>query len=152
MCVCEACVLRPLFHPPRARGARGGGPVRGSRLPSQVRCLTFVFFARRPLEASPPPLNIAVPTTRAPRGASLRVLRPELASTEALLSMPIGDMISEQQVEDYLAKWKVEEAVQAAINSAIRSRASDPIMHVADFLEARGRAAEQETIDSSNGR
>ena len=53
-------------------------------------------------------------------------------------------------MEEYLAKWKVEEAVQAAINSAIRSRASDPIMHVADFLEARGRAAEQETSDSSS--
>ena len=66
--------------------------------------------------------------------------------------MPVGDRISEQQVEEYLAKWKVEEAVQAAINSAIRSRASDPIMHVADFLEARGRAAEQEVSDSSNSR
>ena len=65
--------------------------------------------------------------------------------------MPIGVRISEQQVEEYLAKWKVEEAVQAAINSAIRSRASDPIMHVADFLEARGRA-EQEVGDSSNSR
>ena len=57
---------------------------------------------------------------------------------------------SSQDVEEYLAKWKVEEAVQAAINSAIRSRASDPIMHVADFLEARGRAAEQEASDSSS--
>lgn len=64
--------------------------------------------------------------------------------------MPTGDRLSEQQVEEYLAKWKVEEAVQAAINSAIRSRASDPIMHVADFLEARGRAAEQEASDTSS--
>ena len=46
-------------------------------------------------------------------------------------------------MEEYLAKWKVEEAVQAAVNSAIRSRANDPIMHIADFLEARGKAADK---------
>ena len=49
-----------------------------------------------------------------------------------------------QDVEEYLAKWKVEEAVQAAVNSAIRSRTSDPIMHIADFLEAKGKAAEEQ--------
>ena len=57
---------------------------------------------------------------------------------------------SSQDVEEYLAKWNVEEAVQAAVNSAIRSRTSDPIMHVADFLEARGKAAEEEAKKASS--
>lgn len=43
-----------------------------------------------------------------------------------------------QQIEDYLARFNVEEAVQLAINSAIATKAPDPIMHIADFLEAKG--------------
>ena len=43
-----------------------------------------------------------------------------------------------QEVEAYLAKFQVEEHVQQAINSAIRSRTTDPVNHIADFLEARG--------------
>ena len=45
---------------------------------------------------------------------------------------------STQDVEEYLAKFDVENAVQQAVNSAIRARAADPILHIADFLEARG--------------
>lgn len=46
-------------------------------------------------------------------------------------------------VQEYLGNFKVEEAVQDAVNSAIRHRAEDPVSHVADFLEAR--ALEQAT-------
>lgn len=65
--------------------------------------------------------------------------------------MPFGEAWTAEEVAEYLSKWKVEEAVQAAINSAIRSRASDPLMHVADFLEARGRAAEQQQEATAAG-
>ena len=58
--------------------------------------------------------------------------------------MSSGPAWTPQDVEEYLAKWKVEEAVQAAVNPAIRSRTSDPIMHIADFLEAKGKAAEEQ--------
>lgn len=47
------------------------------------------------------------------------------------------------EVEQYLARFKVAEAVQEAVNSAIRLKAPDPVMHVADFLEQR--ALEYET-------
>ena len=47
-----------------------------------------------------------------------------------------------EQVAEYLARWQVEEAVQQAVNSAIRLRAADPVLHVAGFLEARGRVQE----------
>ena len=50
---------------------------------------------------------------------------------------------SPQEVEQYLERFRVEEVVQAAINSAIRTRALDPVAHVADFLEARGREQQQ---------
>lgn len=45
-------------------------------------------------------------------------------------------------VEAYLARFQVEEAVQQAVNSAIRHKAADPVLHVADFLEARGTEME----------
>ena len=49
---------------------------------------------------------------------------------------------STQDVEEYLAKFDVENAVQQAVNSAIRSQAPDPVLHVAEILEAKGREAE----------
>ena len=45
---------------------------------------------------------------------------------------------NEEQVEAYLARFSVAEAVQLAVNSAIAHKAADPIMHIADFLEAKG--------------
>ena len=42
------------------------------------------------------------------------------------------------EVEEYLSRFRVEEVVQAAINSAIRANASDPVAHVADYLEREG--------------
>ena len=60
-----------------------------------------------------------------------------------------------KDVEAYLARFGVEEAVQAAVNSAIRNKAVDPILHVADFLEATARAQEAneepEPADTSSG-
>ena len=47
-------------------------------------------------------------------------------------------------VSEYLARWQVEEAVQQAVNSAIRLRAADPVLHVAGFLEARGRVMDEQ--------
>ena len=47
-------------------------------------------------------------------------------------------------VSEYLARWQVEEAVQQAVNSAIRLRAVDPVLHVAGFLEARGRVMDEQ--------
>lgn len=49
-----------------------------------------------------------------------------------------ADRWSARQIEEYLAKFSVEEVVQQAINSAIREKAADPVAHIADFLEARG--------------
>ena len=46
------------------------------------------------------------------------------------------------EVGEYLSKWQVEEAVQQAVNSAIRHKAADPVLHIADFLEARGKEIE----------
>ena len=60
-----------------------------------------------------------------------------------------GPRWSADQVEAYLARFRVEENVQEAINSAIRDKAPDPILHIADFLEARGleiEAAEQAAL------
>ena len=76
---------------------------------------------------------------------------PQVNTRFRTLTMPIGEAWTAEEVAEYLSKWKVEEAVQAAINSAIRSRASDPLMHVADFLEARGRAAEQQQEATAAG-
>ena len=61
-----------------------------------------------------------------------------------------------KDVEAYLTRFGVEEAVQAAVNSAIRHKAADPILHVADFLEAAARAEEEaneepEPADASSG-
>ena len=42
----------------------------------------------------------------------------------------------------YLQEWQVEQAVQEAVNSAIAAKAADPVLHIADFLEARGRELE----------
>lgn len=41
-------------------------------------------------------------------------------------------------VQAYLAKFQVEEAVQQAVNSAIAAKSPDPVLHVADLLEKRG--------------
>lgn len=51
---------------------------------------------------------------------------------------------SAAQVGEYLAAWQVEEAVQEAVNSAIRHKPADPVLHIADFLEAKGREIEQQ--------
>ena len=51
---------------------------------------------------------------------------------------------SQEAVAEYLTRWQVEEAVQQAVNSAIRLRAADPVLHVAGFLEARGRVMEEQ--------
>ena len=51
---------------------------------------------------------------------------------------------SQEAVAEYLARWQVEEAVQQAVNSAIRLKAADPVLHVAGFLEARGRVMEEQ--------
>ena len=55
-------------------------------------------------------------------------------------------MENTKQVEAYLRKFMVEEAVQAAVNSAILHKAQDPILHVADFLEARGQEHEHKMV------
>ena len=60
-------------------------------------------------------------------------------------------MESPQQVEDYLARFGVEQTVQEAVNSAIRHKAQDPISHVADFLEARGKQLEHLATTAMNG-
>lgn len=57
---------------------------------------------------------------------------------------------SAAQVSEYLAKWQVEEVVQQAVNSAIRHKPDDPVLHIADFLEARGRAIEQQSQKSTD--
>eukprot|EP00316_Scyphosphaera_apsteinii_P006927 CAMPEP_0119313368 /NCGR_PEP_ID=MMETSP1333-20130426/28847_1 /TAXON_ID=418940 /ORGANISM="Scyphosphaera apsteinii, Strain RCC1455" /LENGTH=85 /DNA_ID=CAMNT_0007318183 /DNA_START=12 /DNA_END=269 /DNA_ORIENTATION=+ len=49
---------------------------------------------------------------------------------------------SPEEVERYLERFKVEEHVQAAINSAIRNKAVDPVLHVADELEAAAHRQE----------
>ena len=59
-----------------------------------------------------------------------------------------------KSVESYLRKFEVEEAVQAAVNSAILHKAADPILHIADFLENLGRqhdesGARSEAVASS---
>ena len=56
---------------------------------------------------------------------------------------PLMQPWTSSDVQEYLGNFKVEEAVQDAVNSAIRHRAEDPVSHVADFLEAR--ALEQAT-------
>ena len=57
---------------------------------------------------------------------------------------------SAAQVGEYLAKWRVEEAVQQAVNSAILHKPEDPVLHIADFLEARGREIEQQSQKSTD--
>ena len=57
-------------------------------------------------------------------------------------------MENTKEVEAYLRKFNVEEAVQAAVNSAILHKARDPILHVANFLEARGREHEANLQDA----
>ena len=54
---------------------------------------------------------------------------------------------SSTTVEAYLAKFQVEEMVQLAVNSAIESRAPDPVQHVADYLEARGQEMEALAVE-----
>ena len=49
---------------------------------------------------------------------------------------------SSKEVAEYLSRWGVEEAVQQAINSAIKNKAVDPGLHVAQILEDKGREAE----------
>ena len=53
-----------------------------------------------------------------------------------------GGKWSAKEVADYLARWGVEEAVQQAVNSAIQQKAADPVLHIANFLEEKGREAE----------
>ena len=50
-----------------------------------------------------------------------------------------------EDVEGYLQKFEVEKAVQEAVNSAIKAKAADPVLHVADYLERRGREHEART-------
>ena len=47
-----------------------------------------------------------------------------------------------KEVAAYLARWGVETAVQEAINSAIKHKAPDPVLYVADFLEQKGHEME----------
>jgi|Transcript_44090 hypothetical protein len=59
-----------------------------------------------------------------------------------------------KRVEAYLQQFRVEEAVQAAVNSAILHKVRDPILHVAEFLDARGRdhdtaAKREQGVDES---
>ena len=49
---------------------------------------------------------------------------------------------SKKEVADYLSQWGVEEAVQEAVNSAIKAKAADPIAHVASILERKGHEME----------
>ena len=67
-----------------------------------------------------------------------RSLAAELPSSPFIMSRHYLNKWNAQQIEDYLARFNVEEAVQLAINSAIATKAPDPIMHIADFLEAKG--------------
>lgn len=48
-----------------------------------------------------------------------------------------------------MARFRVEEVVQQAINSAIHAKATDPVTHVADFLEARGLEFETEAASNA---
>lgn len=47
-----------------------------------------------------------------------------------------------KEVTEYLSRWGVEDAVQQAVNSAIKHKAADPVLHVAKFLEEKGHEAE----------
>ena len=49
---------------------------------------------------------------------------------------------SSRQAAEYLQRWGVEEAVQQAVNSAIKHKAADPVLHIADFLEEKGHEME----------
>lgn len=53
------------------------------------------------------------------------------------------------EVQAYLRRFNVEEAVQAAVNSAILHKAANPILHIADFLEHLGR--QQESAATEGG-
>jgi len=39
-----------------------------------------------------------------------------------------------QEVEDYLAKFKVQELLSEAVNDAVQAKAAEPLSHIADFL------------------
>ena len=51
-------------------------------------------------------------------------------------------MEDSKDVHEYLRRFDVEAAVQAAVNSAILHKAADPILHIADFLENLGQRHE----------
>ena len=55
---------------------------------------------------------------------------------------PAQSKWSSREVSEYLARWGVEDAVQQAVNSAIKHKAPDPVLHVAKILEEKGREAE----------
>ena len=74
-----------------------------------------------------------------PGGGSGGAVAPSLATAPKYTAS-----WSQEAVAEYLARWQVEEAVQQAVNSAIRLRAADPVLHVAGFLEARGRVMEEQ--------
>ena len=71
---------------------------------------------------------------------------PAAASNAAAAGVPPppGVHWDETQVAEYLARWQVEETVQQAVNSALSVRAIDPVLHIAGFLEARGKALQEQ--------
>ena len=78
-----------------------------------------------------------------------RAWRPQRS---LLLCSLMAPKWSAAAVEEYLAKFQVEEMVQQAVNSAISSRAPDPLLHVADFLEARGLEMDALAVQPDPGR
>jgi len=78
---------------------------------------------------------VCVPRGNRPQSACLHVVPLSPGARSGALMAPKWNAAA---VEAYLAKFQVEEMVQQAVNSVISSRAPDPLLHVADFLEARG--------------
>jgi hypothetical protein len=56
---------------------------------------------------------------------------------------------SSTEVAEYLSRWGVEEAVQQAVNSAIKQKAPDPVLHIAEFLEQKGHEMEATLVSSA---
>ena len=67
---------------------------------------------------------------------------PAPATTTAAPADAATAKWTSREVADYLARWGVEEAVQQAVNSAIKHKAADPVLHIANMLEEKGRELE----------
>ncbi|KAG8457413.1 hypothetical protein KFE25_011268 [Diacronema lutheri] len=48
-----------------------------------------------------------------------------------------------QEVEEYLARFKVQDVLSEAVNDAVQHKASDPVSHIADYL---GKAASADPL------